>query len=428
VAAAPVTVLALGTRKVGAEVSFDVPAGTESVTIVEQMISAPATATFTDGGVLTNGAAPRTLTTASGAVILDQFAKPDYSVDVALDFSDQAPGTGVIVLPNSTGGLALVSAGLAVGTWRFIVSDLAYLCTLASNCAKNGGSKTSTYDVSVLLKPKAPAAGGKLDLTFNFTSSSSPRLSAASALGDPDMQRMLASLDTMMARGGLSLGTVRFVDVPAAMAARVASGVRLKDATVCGDLGQLFTTAPAGRQVNVFMVSSFIASDQPSGTSIVGIDGSVPGPATISPSLQSGVAVSTVALREGANHCGATLALNCDPSGPGCCGADVTAYVVAHEVGHFLGLFHVTEQYGTMFDSLADTPTCPCKSCTATPSTCDDWVPAPKTSHTMGFDECQASAACAGGDNLMFWIYGAGVVGDVTAEQQRVMHANPAVY
>jgi hypothetical protein len=438
-AAAPVQVFALGTKRVGTTVTFGVPAGTASITIIEQLVAAPPTATFTDQGTLPNDAAPLTITDANGSVVLDQFKNPADPTQAALFFASTSPGTGTVTLPNTTAALNTVSAGLPAGTWSFVVSDLAYLCTLASNCSSGGSNGESTYDLKVLLKPGAGAtnipATGTVDVTFNLTSGGiTPALAAATAGTDTDVQRMVSSVRTLLGQVGLQLGAVSYVDVPAAAAAKVASGVQVDDATACGELSQLLATAPAGRQVNIFVVSNFVSKNLAPGTLVAGIDGTIPGPATISPTLQSGAAVSAANLRAGRSNCGAGLSLNCGTatSALTCCGADVVAYAVAHEMGHYLGLYHVTEGEGTSFDPLQDTPACKCQSCASDPTKCADAIPTPASPHTMTVAECSPgtakNAVCGGGDNLMFWLLSGASVGSLTAEQGRVVRANPAVY
>ena len=115
------------------------------------------------------------------------------------------------------------------------------------------------------------------------------------------------------------------------------------------------------------------------------------------------------------------------------CGSDYAAYVAAHEIGHWLGLYHPTEQHGDQFDPLADTATCACTECA--PET----RVSPYSSATYR-DYCgmgtemepawclSAGATCGGGDNLMFWRVQRGIsVGRLTAEQSLVMRINPAV-
>ena len=67
-AAAPIQAVTLGTKKVGTTVTFSVPAGTSSVSIIEQIVDAPAHAIFTDLGSLPNTAVPLTVTDPNGVV------------------------------------------------------------------------------------------------------------------------------------------------------------------------------------------------------------------------------------------------------------------------------------------------------------------------------------------------------------------------
>ncbi len=430
--ALPIQSFSFGTKRVGETVTFSVPAATASITIVEQIVSAPAHAVFTDAGTVPNSAVPLRVIDPTGTAVFDQFKAPADPTQALLYYASSSAGTGTITFPNTTAALDRVALTLPQGTWSFVVSDFAYLCSLATNCASGGGSAASTYDVQVIVKPGSGAGDnvpstGTLDVAFNLT----PPLSAASAAGDSDLQRMKASLGILLARAGLALGAVSYVDVPAAAAATIASGLHVDDLTACGDLPQRLATSPAGRQVNVFMVPSFVSSA--AGASIIGFDGTIPGPATVSHTLQAGVAVSIADLRHGESNCRAgSLALDCGPSGVLCCGADRTAYTAAHELGHFLGLYHPTEQDGTTFDPLSSTPKCQCQSCALDPTKCADAGPAPATPHLMSVAECVSSTArspiCGGGDNLMFWQLADASAGNLLEEQARVMRANPAVY
>jgi hypothetical protein len=190
----------------------------------------------------------------------------------------------------------------------------------------------------------------------------------------------------------------------------------------CSDLSQLYTLSLQGRNaVPVFLVESLTTS----GNQIVlGKDGTIPGPASVGGTVFSGVVATGADLNSGI--CGSGRSF----SG---CGADRVAYIAAHEVGHFFGLFHTTEGSGTAFDSVTDTPHCECQACVSASrkSSCADIIPAPATPTTVNPADCGVSTAgsnCAGADNLMFWAFDANrAVGVLSGQQSSVMRANPSV-
>lgn len=78
---------------------------------------------------------------------------------------------------------------------------------------------------------------------------------------------------------------------------------------------------------------------------------------------------------------------------------DVLAETAAHEMGHWLGLFHTTERSGDSFDPLGDTPEC-------------HQNPAEPTS-------------CADGGNLMFWTAGSIRQTTLSSDQSRIINYSP---
>jgi hypothetical protein len=139
-----------------------------------------------------------------------------------------------------------------------------------------------------------------------------------------------------------------------------------------GELGDLWSlSAGAGRPaINVFFVEDIGGA--------LGISGGIPGPAVAHGTIGSGVAVALGFLRDDAEALGE---------------------VIAHEVGHHLGLFHTTELFGFSLEPLTDTPICT------------------NDANGDGFflpEECVDE----GGANLMFW---SGSGSELSRQQRDVM-------
>jgi hypothetical protein len=176
-----------------------------------------------------------------------------------------------------------------------------------------------------------------------------------------------------------------------------------------------------GNTMNLFLVQSLRSADATGGATVVGIDGTIPGPSSLNGTVHSGAVVSAADLFTASQQsCGTGVNI----AG---CGPDRVAYIAAHETGHFLGLFHTTEQEGADFDPLTDTAKCPCTACsspTDRPNCGSSSVAAP----FIAADRCVSLPACGGGDNLMFWFLEAGIWRAViTPQQAQVMRLNPLV-
>jgi hypothetical protein len=185
-------------------------------------------------------------------------------------------------------------------------------------------------------------------------------------------------------------------------------------------MSQMFTLSAPGNHLNVFLVGSFSTNAGNQKVQVAGIDGTIPGPSAFSGTIHSGAVVNGADLTLGAANCAGALNILG-------CGADEIAYITAHEGGHWMGLYHTTEQLGDAFDPIADTAKCPCDSCVpqASRSQCSNFDPT--VPPVVNGANCTKSSSCGGGDNLMFWLLDNASTGALTCEQTGVMRANPVV-
>jgi hypothetical protein len=179
--------------------------------------------------------------------------------------------------------------------------------------------------------------------------------------------------------------------------------------------------------MSLFLVNSL--NSQQGGYTVVGQDGTIPGPASVGGTVASGALVSIANLTYTVSPTACQGAV--DLAG---CGADLTAYIGAHETGHFLGLYHVTESFGTLFDPVKDTPVCACAACAPASQRANCFAGA-VTSSTYEVDNADCTrnltdptSTCGGGDNLMFWLVDqVRSTGTLSAEQASIMRASPLV-
>jgi hypothetical protein len=455
---------ALGTRTVGAQVQFQVPAGAASLTVILQAANPPGsglpvpTVTFRNGATTVQGnntAVPLRVVAPDQTVWFDDTAAiPDDVTGLRVFFGADAPAVGTLTIPNTTAGLQESAAGLPGGTWTLTVSDYAFecatidayqgLCRPAAGSAEAAAYVAGQYDVTVLVKPGPRPPAGTLDLalylhacpgaeydangaccpdgaldTAGACAAAPLRFTSDLALTDPSAQRMLATIAGLAAGAGACLGTVTWYDLPDWAQQRWAAGLDL-DAPTCEEgLGQVFALSvpPAtGPAMNLFLLPDIL--DTSAGARVVGIDGTIPGPSTVPGTLQSGAIVSAANLRfqRFPGACGGGFSVDC--------GADATAYIAMHEAGHFLGLYHTTEADGRRFDPLVDTPECRCAACAApaVQAQCGGG-----TAVVSGPSCLQARADCSGGRNLMFWLLERTSQGKVSPEQSEVIRSNPLV-
>lgn len=174
--------------------------------------------------------------------------------------------------------------------------------------------------------------GGTLDLNLFF--SGSDGWTAESAQTDEGFQQVLEELREIYAQVDIEIGEVAYLDVDESYQDLddIMSGT--------GEFAELLTNserAPLDGP-SVFFVERLRSIFDGGGGGVLGISGGIPGPVHVKGTVASGVAVMSSQI----------------PGGP------PVSHIFAHELGHFLGLFHTSESnaFGgpQIHDPLPDTP------------------------------------------------------------------------
>lgn len=176
--------------------------------------------------------------------------------------------------------------------------------------------------------------GRYLDLNVYFVGT--PQ-TAATAATDPMLAAMFGEVTTVLGAAGVEVDEITYTDVSETIAARFAvprsfsALEQLVQSSVVPDGG-----AAGAMSLNVFLVRGFLVSGAPG---LLGVSIGLPGPAGLHGTGTSGVTFTTEYLTDAS-------------------GASYTGLVMAHEIGHYLGLLHTTETDGVSVDPLDDTPNC----------------------------------------------------------------------
>lgn len=209
---------------------------------------------------------------------------------------------------------------------------------------------THTYSLSIndseicYYVLEAPSSPSVIDLNIYLVGV--PNLDPADAPNELDMQVILSNVEDIVSQAGIQIGEINYPQVPQ----EAIDDYRIIRSE--SDVSELlrYSEPPSGGAVvsaNVFITQQFSMS-----RGALGISLGIPGAAGLHGSGISGVAMTGEYIGQAGG------------------GNQLTANILAHELGHFLGLFHTTEQGGQTINPLEDTPEC---SNMSDPTNCEDW-------------------------------------------------------
>ena len=170
-------------------------------------------------------------------------------------------------------------------------------------------------------------------------------ITAQTAPMNQNMQSVLTAFDEIYAKAGVKLGKVRYFDITGADAQRF-SVIRSDD-----EVSELTTLSkrPGDTRDDVLSLNIFFVRAFAMGGGAIGVSLGLPGPSGLHSTPASGVVFTSEFIgnqvRDGS-------------TGQRVDGNRYTGIVMAHEVGHYLGLFHTTETNGSSLEPLMDTPQC----------------------------------------------------------------------
>lgn len=173
-----------------------------------------------------------------------------------------------------------------------------------------------SFEQRVLVRRGEDPGTGTIDVAIHLVGVG---VTASAAPSHARVSAMLSRFDAIFAQVGLRRGETSFHDVDAPSLAVIDS-----DEGPESELAQLFrySAARSGRVLSLFLVRSIETGGR--GFNTLGIAGGIPGPVGVHGTMHSGVAI----------------AFDSSVVGDG----RMAGQIAAHESGHYLGLFHVTEQ------------------------------------------------------------------------------------
>jgi hypothetical protein len=235
------------------------------------------------------------------------------------------------------------------GKLRSGVSYTAKYVLMADRYASFPSPYTAGLTVSVIKKSKAVNTNpGALDLNLIFVGYDVAQASR-NAKGKINLDRMMSGVQKYLnvSSVNVKLGTITAYEWTAGDAYAEAKTSDFAKMVAAGSAA--VGSASEGKSVNVFFLKNIAGS-----SSLLGQAGAIGGPSAHG-LANSGVVVSTFGLLDQFNaNCSASPCLDTQIDED----FATLEQTVVHEIGHYLGLNHVSESTGTAHDLVHDTPMC----------------------------------------------------------------------
>ncbi len=174
-----------------------------------------------------------------------------------------------------------------------------------------------------------------IDLSIYLVGLEGMDLTSTTANTHGDFQEILDDVDELLSQVDMSLGKIRYVDLPLDVIEEHRILTHDQQLTELLAYSQPPDDGGEGLHVNLFITESFTYG-------ALGGSMGAPGMAGFHGTWFSGVGVSGEYIGHESGHWGNS----------------VIATAIGHEIGHFLGLLHTSETDGETFDYLDDTPRC----------------------------------------------------------------------
>jgi hypothetical protein len=319
---------------------------------------------------------------------IDSLSDPTGVVGVTPSFTDQDPiGRNKLQAPFDT-----MASGIFPHTPHYSITDGTYPFRVRSFNA------SSNTHVTAIINHRTNPSGGTLSVNLIFCGI--PDINASNAVNNSQFRVLFQEFVRIYALSNINIEIAGLLDCAPVDAGRLAFVNTTND-----EFGDLL--ANSGRinnqAMNFFFVQGF--ENQPG---LLGRTAKIAGPAIIQGTRYSGVVMTTLDGPIG-DLTQADLLMQ---------GA-----TMAHESGHYFGLYHTTERFGAgatvtglsaweLVDPINDTPPCP-------------------VINDVNHDGVVAATECLNldGRNLMFWVAEDGVVQDqLTDGQQFVLYGHPYLH